>query len=386
MKIAAVSMYNPKIQKDFGFYTYHWMPILESQFETVHYIHQFRNPLTYPEIVARAIYYKKLLKKYYSVRTDTTLIRDQGRQIRRKLSRFDVNLILGLETPGSQPIAYLDCDQPIMFWSAGTFAGMIDFYPRYARSGICDSTFRDGMVNERAALERCRLAVYHSEWAAQSAIQTYNIDPDKIKVIAPGGNFEANLTIEDVNTMIGARPSDRCKLLFLGVDWERKGGNIALQVAQQLNDQGLPTELTIVGCNPNTDKPLPEFVKPLGFIYKWSPEGREKIVKLLSESHFLILPTQADCFPLVFSEVSAFGLPSLSTKVGGVPDAIKDGINGKTFALTADIDEYCTYVVDVFADSKAYKELARSTVNEHVTRLNWSVAVKSLKGLMLEIV
>ena len=160
---------------------------------------------------------------------------------------------------------------------------------------------------------------------------------------------------------------------------------MAIKVAQRLNDAGLPTELSLVGCAPDVDEPLPDFVKVLGFIYKWNPEGREKMVKLLSESHFLILPTQADCFPMVFGEASAFGLPSLSTKVGGVPSAVRDDCNGKTFALDADADEYCTYVMNLFADYEAYKELARSSFHEYETRLNWGVATRTMKQLMMEI-
>lgn len=384
MKIACVSLYNPKLEKDFGFYTHHWISTLETQFNQVNYIHHFRNPRTYPGIVAAALYYKKLRRKYYSVRMDATLLRDIGRQISRSVSKLDIDWILGLESPGSQPIAYVDSDQPIVFWESGTFAALVDFYPYYRRSSMCDRTFEDGIANEKAALERCRLAVYHSEWAAQSAIQTYNINPEKVKIVAPGGNFESNFSIEDVKAAINLRPRDRCKLLFLGVDWERKGGDVAVKVAQMLNDNGLPTELSLVGCAPESAEPLPDFVKPLGYIYKWSPEGRKRMVNLLSKSHFLILPTQADCFPLVFGEVSAFGLPALSTKVGGVPSAIKDNWNGKTFGLDASIEEYCTYIMSLFSNYHRYQELALSTFHEHETRLNWKVATQTLKQLLIE--
>ena len=234
-----------------------------------------RHPLTYPRIAASAVYYRKLLHKYYGLKWDAELLKDQGRQIKRRLSK-DVDVVFSLESPGSHPISYLDCDQPTVFWESGTFAGLVDFYPYYRRSTMCDQTFRDGIANERAALERCRLAIYQSEWAAQSAIETYQIDPQKIKIVAPGGNFESNFTIDDIEAVIKARSSDCCKLLFLGVDWERKGGDMALKVAQQLNAAGLPTELSLVGCAPETKEPLPSFVRSLGFINKRSPEGRKR--------------------------------------------------------------------------------------------------------------
>ena len=52
--------------------------------------------------------------------------------------------------------------------------------------------------------------------------------------------------------MIEARPNDRCRLLFVGIGWERKGGDVAVEVARLLNDRGLPTELTMLGQSQGT--------------------------------------------------------------------------------------------------------------------------------------
>jgi glycosyltransferase involved in cell wall biosynthesis len=311
-------------------------------------------------------------------------LRDIGQQISRKVSKLNTDWVFGLESPGSQLVAYVETNKPIAFWESGNFAALVDFYPYYRRSTMCDQTFEDGLANDKAALERSRLAIYHSEWAAQSAIRAYGVNPDKVKVVAPGGNFDPRLSIDDVKAAIDLRATDRCKLVLIGVDWDRKGGDTALKVAQRLNENGLPTELSLVGCAPDSDKPLPSYVKPLGFIDKWTVEGRDRMIKLLSESHFLILPTKADCFPLVFGEVAAFGLPSLSTQVGGVPSAIQDDCNGKTFALDAQIEEYCTYVMNLFTNYQAYKQLALSTFHEYETRLNWRVATQTVKQLMAD--
>ncbi len=51
--------------------------------------------------------------------------------------------------------------------------------------------------------------------------------------------------------MVRHRPDERCRLLFVGVDWYRKGGDRAVEAARILNEGGLPTELHVVGSAPD---------------------------------------------------------------------------------------------------------------------------------------
>jgi len=261
---------------------------------------------------------------------------------------------------------------------------MIDFYPNF--SNLCEETIRNGNAMEKSALDRCKLAIYSSEWAAQTAINYYKTDPSKVKVVPFGANIKCNRNFDDVRKIIDARSSNKCKLLFLGVDWLRKGGNIALAVAEELNKSGLKTELTIVGCQPITDEPMPKFVRSLGFISKSTEGGRNKINNLLAESHFLILPSMAEATPIVFCEANSFGVPCLSTNVGGIPTIIKDGLNGKIFSKDANITEYCTYISNLFSNYSVYKNLALSSFNEYQSRLNWSVAGQTVKRLLQSII
>jgi glycosyltransferase involved in cell wall biosynthesis len=174
--------------------------------------------------------------------------------------------------------------------------------------------------------------------------------------------------------------------LFLGVDWERKGGDIALQVAEQLNDLGLDTELTVVGCEPIVEGSLPKFVKSLGFISKSTIAGKERLDRLIAESHFLILPSRAECYGVVFCEANSFGVPCISRKVGGIPTIIKPNVNGNLFDLNANISEYCNYIYRLFTNYSDYKNLALSAFHEYESRLNWGVAGQKVKQFLTEII
>ncbi len=75
-------------------------------------------------------------------------------------------------------------------------------------------------------------------------------------------------------------------------------------------------------------------------------------------------------------------MPSLATRAGGVPTAVKDGLNGKLFSLEADIPEYCTYISDLLSERTKYKALAVSAFKEYDERLNWDHNANLVTGLI----
>ncbi|MBW4534575.1 MAG: glycosyltransferase family 4 protein [Pleurocapsa minor HA4230-MV1] len=324
-------------------------------------------------------YYRLFQSSHYEKDSDILVLKDYAHQISNLLSSTNADIVFSATI---RPIVYLECSQPIVFWADATGAGLIDFYPQYRN--LCQESLENWHMIEKLALEKCKLAIYASEWAAQTAIKYYNADPAKVKVVPFGANVDALKTLDEVKDLIEARPSNQCKLLFLGVDWYRKGGDVALKVAEELNNAGLDTELTVVGCEPIVEGTIPSFVKPLGFISKSTATGKKRINQLIAESHFLILPSKAECYGVVFCEANSFGVPCISRKVGGIPTIIKTNINGNLFDLNADISEYCDYIYNLFSNYADYKIMALSAFNEYQSRLNWKVAGQKVKQLLLE--
>jgi glycosyltransferase involved in cell wall biosynthesis len=328
---------------------------------------------------AKELYYRALGYRYQRSR-EIFVAKDYARQIATRISR-SADVVF---SPGSIPLAYLDIDKPKVFYTDGTFAGMLGFYG--SLMNLCPENIKQGHEIEQAALDSCSLAIYASDWAAQTAIDNYQVKPEKVKVVPFGANIECDRTRDDIKEIVRNRSRITCKLLFLGVDWERKGGDKAVKIMQALNEAGLKTELHVAGIRafPMTD--LPENVIDHGFISKTTAEGRSRIDRLLTESHFLILPTRAECFGLVFCEANSFGVPDIATRVGGIPTVVRDGINGMLFPLAASEDEYADYILKMFTDYDAYQKLALSSFDEYQKRLNWKVSGKKIIDLMENLV
>ncbi|WP_404789621.1 glycosyltransferase family 4 protein [Altericista sp. CCNU0014] len=381
MKVAYVTPYDSRSlqgRKEWSGLGYYIAQSLLKQQVVLDYM----GPLNEPEIFKGIYKFKKayckfINKKTYLPNADPWMLKNYARQISQKLKNSDADVVFSAT---SIPTAYLECDRPVVFWADATFAGLHNFYEQY--TNLDESVMREWNWLEENALQKCSLAIYASDWAAKTAIEAYGADPNKVKVVPFGANIDTEIKFEDISRRIDARSSDVCKLLFLGMDWKRKGGDTAYEVAKQLNASGLKVELTVIGCTPLIPEPTPDFVKPLGFISKGTDEGRNRLRNIIMESHFLILPTLAECFGVVFCEANSLGVPCIARSIGGVPTAIRNGFNGQLFDRDADISEYCDYIVNVFGNYSEYRELAFSSWSEYHNRLSWDIAGKTVYQLL----
>ncbi len=379
VKLAYVTAYDARDRSKWSGLGYYMARALNQQAHSLTYVGPLRMSQPWYRWAKKQTYALALQKRYLSDR-DLPVVTSFARQASQRLSRLAVDVVF---SPGTVPIAYLEAEQPIVFWTDSAFAGMVDFYPEF--TNLCRETLRNGSSVEAAALGRAALAVYSSEWAAETAIQAYGFPRAKVHVVPFGANLDETPSFDEVRGMIDARSTRVCRLLFLGVAWFRKGGDIALEVARELNAAGLPTELLVVGCKPLVAGPIPDFVRSAGVISKSSPMRLLQLKALLAKSHFLVLPSRADCTPVVFGEANAFGVPCLATAVGGIPSIIRAGVNGSTFARDAAISNYCEYIWTYFTDRQRYRELALSSFREYETRLNWSVAGRAVSELIANV-
>lgn len=321
--------------------------------------------------------YSVFSKKQYLPDAEPVRLKSFAAQAKKKLKNSNADVVLA---PNMWSVAYLNTDKPIVLWADCTFASMVNFYPYY--SNLCKKSLHDGDRAERQCLQKVRFAIFASQWAADSAMLHYGVEPPRVKVVPYGANIECNRTIADIQKIIDSRKYPPCKLLFIGKIWSRKGGDVAIAVAEELNKNGVPTELYLVGSLPRNPDRQPDFIKPIGFIDKTTESGKQKLNHLFEQSHFLIVPSRAEAFGIVFCEASSYGLPSLATNVGGIPTVIRDYFNGKTFPLSAPPSEYARFIKTMMENYDQYKNLSISSFNEYLTRLNWKVAVERVKEIL----
>jgi glycosyltransferase involved in cell wall biosynthesis len=306
-------------------------------------------------------------------------LRSYAKQIQRALARSPVDVIF---SPSSIPITLLKCEQPVVMWGDAVFHGMLNYYPG-SFSNMTNGAITRAKEQEEAALNRVTLAIYSSEWAASWAKRF--VAASKVAVIPFGASLDNQRSETAVLHSIHEKRrlrSNRCNLLYCGVDWERKGGSIAVEVADLLNSSGIPTKLTIVGCQPPAT--LPEFAESLGFVEKDSPEGKELLRRSFEDADIFILPTKAEAAGIVFAEAAAFGLPCLTFDTGGTSEYVKHNRTGYCFSLDTSANQIANAAHMMISDPRLYSELAVNAYNEYKTRLNWDCSVSALICLLNE--
>ena len=311
--------------------------------------------------------------KHIICERDPKVVRRYPERINAAVRQHEVDAVLGT---ASFYMVTKNCPVPSIFWGDTTVAGTLNCYPYYKH--LTKRNIRDCHPVEQQALDSCALAVFSSQWAADVACASYNVDPRKIRVIPYGANLFAKLDAADIATCLQRRDKSDWELLFVSAEWERKRAQIAVDTTTALRARGINARLTLVGCLPPRTISLPDYVTVIGRIDRSTLKGQALLSALYMQSHLLILPSRAECAAAFLAEGSAHGLPSLSANVGGNSTLVKDGVNGYLLPLEAGPTEYANYALQMLADPAKYAALCWSSFQRFQTELNWDVAVSRL--------
>jgi len=292
-------------------------------------------------------------------------LRSLAAQVRRRVRASQADVVFA---PGSHSVAMLDVPCPVVFCADATFANVLDWYDSF--SHCSDEFIAQGHAQERAALTRCAAAIYPSEWAARSAIDFYGADPARVHVVPFGANV-ATPDSATVHAWIEARQLSPLRLLFVGREWVRKGADLVLAAATQLRASGIAVELDLVGVE-RPPHPLPDWVRNHGLLDKRDPAQRARLPELFARAHFFFVPSQAENYGMVFCEAAAYGLPSLTTNVGGIPTIVQHGLTGYTLPPDTAPHEWASVLARVVDDPAAYRAMAHASHADYRARLNWN--------------
>lgn len=285
-----------------------------------------------------------------------------------------------LFTMNSQLLPYLKLKNKVVLYNDATFANLYGYYDYFSNLNWFER--REALRNERRAMQRADLLLFASAWAAHSAINDFGADPRKVHVIPFGANLSAKPAGEEIGAIIRARDLATVKLLFVGYDYDRKGGSLAVEVAAALNATGVPTILTMVGINDFKNRHLPGFVVDGGILDKEVPEEEAALQEHFRQSHFFIMPSSRECYGLVFAEACAFGLPVLAIDTGGVATIVKSGYNGWLLHHDEKADNYCRMILKCRSDLAYYQQLCSNARTSFEQELNWSVVSSRMKELI----
>lgn len=315
----------------------------------------------------------KVLYKIKSILTGKNFLNFMNRELslvtswwfgKQNLNDYDLLIV----PAGSSIIARLETTTPIIYVTDVTFKVNAGYNTGFMN--LHNNSIEDANSIEYEAFNKASIIAVPSNWAYNSVLNDYDIDPSKVIITEFGANFDILPT--------RARALDRnyntnhLKLLFIGRVWKNKGGDIAYETFKILKERGLNVSITFVGSVPPYEI-SDNNVRIFPFLDKNNNKHAEILSNLYLESHFHILPTRSDAFGMVFCEASAHGLPSISTDTGGVSNAVRNEENGYCLSPDAKAEEYADLIQNIWQDKEKYRNLVLSSRNTYEKVLNWTV-------------
>ncbi len=271
----------------------------------------------------------------------------------------DADAIFCISRSGA--ISFINTEIPVIYLCDATFTLLKDYYPHL--TNVCGLTCVEGNYLEKKAFANSTAVICASQWVQESVVNDYGFDFSRTEIIPFGANCSE---IEyDGKTHLSH------KILFCGVEWGRKGGQIALDTVRELTQRGLNVELNIVGCNPPFEV-NDKNVNLVGFLNKNIELESAKLEELYKTSDLLLLPTLAECAGIVFAEAASRGLPSVSFKTGGVENYVLDGKSGYTVPLGSDYNVFADIIENLYSNPDEFVKLGASARYCYDNILNWN--------------
>lgn len=206
--------------------------------------------------------------------------------------------------------------KPVVSYHDGNLAVLLRSpygHPKIAARHI-DATLR----YERELYRRIALVFPMSQWLADSFVGDNGISHRKVFPVGAGVNLPH---------IRGTKGKDYTvpRVLFVGLDFERKGGPDLLEAFKLVRREIPDAELTIIGRSlPDP----PPGVRSLGPLSKANPADVERLLEEYYRATLFVMPSLYEPFGIVFGEAMAHRCPCIGTNICAMPEIIEHGRTG----------------------------------------------------------
>lgn len=234
------------------------------------------------------------------------------------------------------------------------------YYPNYDRNNLFSRAWID---LEKTVYENATIVFTMSSNISRSVIEHYECSPNKVKCIFAGYNVEKEINPEN---------EDKYKsknILFVGIDWERKGGPVLVEAFKNILRVHPDANLYIVGCSPEIECANCIVVGKIPI---------DQVASYYQLAAVFCLPTTLEPFGVVFLEAAAYKLPVVATNIGAIPDFVTPGENGYL------VDPYDSTalelkLLDLLSSPEKCQLYGNNNYTKNLKRYRWEGVAKKFK-------
>ena len=223
---------------------------------------------------------------------------------------------------------------------------------------------------EKSIYEHATIVFTRSANISESLVGQYNIAKEKIRCIYVGANAD-NASEPRLKEDYQAK-----HILFVGIDWERKGGPILLEAFRAILAYHPDAHLTIIGASPKIDIPNCHVVGRVPI---------DKIDQYYRNASIFCLPTFLEPFGVAFIEAMTHQLPIIGTNIGAIPDFVVDDYNGYLVA-SRDVAALTTALLKILDDGEKRFTFGQKSYQIARDKYNWRQVGAAARRSILPII
>jgi len=250
---------------------------------------------------------------------------------------------------------------PILVYTDYTFLNNLDF-PGYDPRLFRSSTF---LAYEAALYRTADAIAVTGSHVERTLVRRYGCDPERVRTVHIG----ANVSIPSVPTDL-ARYAGK-HVLFVGVEWERKGGPGLIEGFRLAARSHPDARLTIVGCAPPVSDPQ---IAVLGAI------PRDQMPRHYQAASVFCMPSLIEPLGVAAVEASLFRLPVIATQIDGFFETVTDGQTGILVPLNDPL-AIGAALCRLFEHPEEARRMGLAGFERNHLRFNWDQVGRRLRGM-----
>jgi glycosyltransferase involved in cell wall biosynthesis len=216
--------------------------------------------------------------------------------------RYDFSLAIGTVVPNLRP------RQPHFVYTDLTIRANA-YYPE---GGERLKLWEECIPCEEDSLRKASLVFTMSDHVTQSLVEQYGLPRERV-VRVNGGCNAPSVDVTDDSRY------ERMNVLFVGVDWDRKGGPQLIDAFTKVRRQCPGATLTIIGCSPRVSGPG---IRVIG------PVSQREVSNYMAKATCFCMASHREPFGIVYIEAMHAGLPVIASDRGATPDFVINGCTG----------------------------------------------------------
>jgi glycosyltransferase involved in cell wall biosynthesis len=248
----------------------------------------------------------------------------------------------------------------------------------YGARGFDERRAAQALEYERKVAQKMDRVFVMGDYLAQSFEEDLGVSPKRIINISHGAN------LDEIPSPDPQKNYASLEVLFVAVEFERKGGRVLLPAFQRVRQQIPGAVLHVIGTRgePPGDLPL-ENVRWHGFKRKEVPDEAAVILDLYRRCSVFVLPSFYEPFGISVSEAMLYGIAPIITGDWGVAEKVVPGVSG-LHVKAGDEVGLAAALLELLSDPEKAASFGRAARQRGLDFFTWPAVVKNLGKALAE--